>query len=83
MPGKKNKRRSPLKLKPVATNCSFCKGKIAPSYKNYSELEKYITDRAKILPKARTGICAKHQRRLAIEVKRARNLGLLPFTGGL
>jgi small subunit ribosomal protein S18 len=83
MSGKKSKRRSVIKLKPVATNCSFCKGKVGPTYKNYSELEKYITDRAKILPKSRTGVCTKHQRRLAVEIKRARNLGLLPFTGSL
>lgn len=71
------------KLKPVAVNCPFCKEKRVPDYKKTEELTKYITDRAKILPKSRTGLCAKHQRRIAQAVKRARSIGLLPFTGSL
>jgi small subunit ribosomal protein S18 len=81
---KKTKRRSQnRKLKPVAVNCPFCKGKTSPDYKKTEELSKYITDRAKILPKSRTGLCAKHQRRVAQAVKRSRSIGLLPFTGSL
>jgi|WetSurSiteA1Bulk_404760.scaffolds.fasta_scaffold00907_10 small subunit ribosomal protein S18 len=85
MPGKKfGKRRSQIrKLRPVSINCPFCKEDRTPDYKDYETLRKYITERAKILPKTRTGLCAKHQRRVAIEVKRARHLGLLPFTGSL
>ena len=37
------------------------------------------TDRGKILPRRMTGICAKHQRKLATAIKRARHLALLPF----
>lgn len=84
MPIKKSKRKSQVrKLRPVATNCPFCKENRAPDYKNYEELMRYTTERARILPKTRTGLCAKHQRRLATEIKRARHLGLLPFTGSL
>lgn len=71
------KSRSRPRFKPVATNCQFCKTKTAPAYQDYSTLAKFLSDRAKILGKARTGICAKHQRGLSREIKRARNLGLL------
>ena len=83
-PKKTNRRRSTL-LKPrkVSVNCPFCKGKTDPDYKNFADLAKYLSDRAKILPKDRTGICAKHQRRLGVAIKRARHLGLLPFTGAI
>lgn len=79
-PKKSGKRRSTL-LKPrkVSVNCPFCKEKTNPDYKNYVEMGKYLTDRAKILAKDRTGICAKHQRRLGLAIKRARHLGLLAF----
>ncbi|OGM87399.1 30S ribosomal protein S18 [Candidatus Woesebacteria bacterium RIFOXYD1_FULL_40_21] len=84
MPPKKSKRRNqPLKLKPVAVNCPFCKEAKDPDYKKYTEIARYLTERAKIMPKSRTGLCAKHQRRLAISIKRARHLALLPFTGSL
>ncbi len=78
----KQKRRT-IKLKPVPANCPFCKTKTEPDYKNYQEISKFITERGKILGKARTGVCTKHQRRIAIAIKRARHLALLPFTGAL
>lgn len=59
--------------------CRFCQGKNEPNYKNYDILARYITERGKILPKRITGTCAKHQRRLAVEIKRARALAYLPF----
>lgn len=76
----KKKFRSSLKLKPVARNCPFCKGKKEPSYKEHLILGKYLSDRAKILGKDRTGVCSKHQRKISREIKRARHLGLLPYT---
>jgi len=42
-------------------------------------LSRYISDRAKIEPRRKTGTCAKHQRALSVAVKRARHLALLPF----
>jgi small subunit ribosomal protein S18 len=77
---KGKKRRSVLKLKPVRRNCPFCKTNTEPDYKDVETLKKYVSERAKILGKDRTGVCAKHQRRIGREVKRARSLGLLPFT---
>mgnify|MGYP001558496181 FL=1 len=77
---KGKKRRSVLKFKPVRRNCGFCKTNTEPDYKDVETLKKYVSERAKILGKDRTGVCTKHQRRIGREVKRARTLGLLPFT---
>ena len=64
----------------VPRNCPFCKGKTEPDYKEADALAKYMNDRGRILGKDRTGICAKHQRRISQAIKRARHLALLPFT---
>ncbi len=79
----KSKRRLIVKIKPLEEFCVYCQGKNNPDYKDHQAIAKYVSDRGKILGKARTGLCAKHQRKLAVAVKRARHLGLLPFTGGL
>jgi len=59
--------------------CFFCQGEINPDYKKPEVLDRFISDRGKIISRGRTGICAKHQRLLAREIKRARYLALLPF----
>lgn len=74
------KKRRILKEEPVARNCPFCKGKAGPDYKDIGTLEKFVSDRAKILGKDRTGICSKHQRRMSVAIQRARHLSLLPYT---
>jgi small subunit ribosomal protein S18 len=48
-------------------------------YKNYNMLRRYLSDRAKIEPRRKTGTCAKHQRMLAQALQRARHIALLPF----
>ncbi|TYP57431.1 30S ribosomal protein S18 [Thermosediminibacter litoriperuensis] len=61
--------------------CSFCMDKIdSIDYKDVARLRKFITERAKILPRRITGNCARHQRQLTVAIKRARNIALLPFT---
>ncbi|ADL08964.1 30S ribosomal protein S18 [Thermosediminibacter oceani] len=61
--------------------CSFCMDKIDYiDYKDVARLRKFITERAKILPRRITGNCARHQRQLTVAIKRARNIALLPFT---
>jgi len=60
--------------------CSFCQSKKQPDYKKDEDLRPFISDRGKIIPRSRTGACAKHQRRLSQAIKRARYLGLIPFT---
>ena len=60
--------------------CTFCAGKVAMAdYKDVEKLRGFITDRAKIAPRRRTGTCARHQRTLAVAIKRARHLALLPY----
>jgi len=60
--------------------CSFCVDKTAViDYKDPEKLRGYISDRGKIEPRRRTGTCAKHQRILAVAIKRARHLALLPY----
>ncbi len=60
--------------------CNFCRDKVtAIDYKDAVKLQNYISDRGKIDPRRRTGTCAKHQRLLALAIKRARHLALLPF----
>ena len=61
--------------------CSFCVDKVETiDYKDVAKLHKYISDRAKILPRRVTGTCAKHQRELTTAIKRARHIALLPYT---
>ena len=59
--------------------CPFCADKAEIDYKDISRLRRYVSDRARIEPRRRTGVCAKHQRRLALAIKRARYLALLPY----
>jgi small subunit ribosomal protein S18 len=49
-------------------------------YKEPAKLRRYISDRAKIEPRRKTGTCARHQRMLTLALKRARHVALLPFT---
>lgn len=67
---------------PRPTVCPFCAEDLAVDYKNHEFLVKMISDRGKIMSRSRTGVCAKHQRRVAQAVKRARHLALLPFSVG-
>lgn len=61
------------------SRCRFCRDKLEPDYKNPDMLLKLCSPQGKILPRKRTGNCAKHQRRCSQEIKRARNIALLPF----
>lgn len=67
------------KLRPVPTNCPYCKTNKELDYKQIDDLQKYLSERGRIIGKGRTGICAKHQRQLSKAIKKARYLGLLPF----
>lgn len=71
--------RKPKKVRPVAKNCPFCANKSTVDYKETGILNKYITERGKILGRSKTGICSKHQRMVTHAIKRARHAGLAPF----
>jgi small subunit ribosomal protein S18 len=60
--------------------CQFCVEKVKTiDYKQADMLRKYVMERGKIRPRRQTGTCALHQRALAVAVKRARHMALLPF----
>ena len=60
--------------------CSFCRDKVTYiDYKDVAKLRQYVSERGKIDPRRKTGTCAKHQRAVAVAIKRARHLALLPY----
>lgn len=60
--------------------CQFCADKtLVIEYKNIDLMKRYVTEDGKIRPRRETGSCAKHQRKVAQAVKRARHMALLPF----
>jgi small subunit ribosomal protein S18 len=59
--------------------CKVCIGKMRIDYKDSSSLRKYVSERGKILPRRITGACAKHQRKIAQAIKRARAIAILPY----
>jgi small subunit ribosomal protein S18 len=62
--------------------CAFCVERVHHiDYKNVPLLRQYVTNRGKIKPRRKSGVCARHQRRLATAIKRARHVALLPYTG--
>jgi len=61
--------------------CLFCSEKLnSIDYKNVAKLKKYVSERGKILPRRVTGNCAKHQRAMTMNVKRARHMALMVYT---
>ena len=61
--------------------CRFCAdSSLVINYKDPKNLRHFTTERGKIIPRRISGNCAKHQRLLTLEIKRARNVALLPFS---
>ena len=58
--------------------CQMCAGK-SVDYKDVMIINKYVSDRCKILPRRMTGACAKHQRHIAEQIKYARFMALVPY----
>jgi small subunit ribosomal protein S18 len=62
--------------------CQFCADKsLVIDYKQGDILRRLVTEEGRIRPRRQTGTCAKHQRALALAIKRARHIALLPYTG--
>jgi small subunit ribosomal protein S18 len=62
-------------------SCFFCKEKVEEiDYKNYNQLRRYVSEKGKIRSRRITGACRRHQRQVAIAVKRAREVALLPYS---
>ncbi len=67
--------------KPRRKVCQFCVDKVEEiDYKDVAKLRRYVSERAKILPRRISGNCAKHQRQLTTAIKRARHIALLPYS---
>src|ERR671933_2603765 len=61
-------------------NCYFCREKVDEvDYKNMNQLRRYISEKGKIRSRRITGACRRHQRQVAVAVKRAREMALLPY----
>lgn len=78
-----NKKKPKVKKYIVPLNCPFCKNKIEPYFMNVDSLKAFVSERGKIQGKDKTGLCSKHQRRIAVQIKRARIIGLIPFVSTL
>ncbi len=64
-------------------SCYFCKEKIEEvDYKNHNQLRRYISEKGKIRSRRITGACRRHQEQIAVAVKRAREMALLPYVAG-
>jgi ribosomal protein S18 len=81
-PGGREKRsREGYARKPRKKVCYFCSEKMDfIDYKDVSLLKKYVSEKGKIRPRRVTGNCAQHQARLAMAIKSAREVALLPYT---
>jgi len=63
-------------------SCRFCLNKTeAIDYKDVMRLKRFVTEKGKIMPNRLTGNCAKHQRKIATAIKRARYMAILPYVG--
>jgi small subunit ribosomal protein S18 len=61
-------------------SCFFCKDKVEEvDYKNYNQLRRHVSEKGKIRSRRITGTCRRHQKQVAVAVKRAREMALLPY----
>ncbi|MGZ4373021.1 MAG: 30S ribosomal protein S18 [Gaiellaceae bacterium] len=84
---KRDKDRQPGRKRPGQSSgpirrksCFFCQDKVDEiDYKNVNQLRRYISERGKIRSRRISGACRRHQRQVAVAVKRAREMALLPY----
>jgi len=77
----RDKERPKRRFVPRRKVCTFCVEKVKSiDYKDVNRLRRFVSDRFKIDPRRKTGVCARHQRALAQAIKRARIVALLPFS---
>lgn len=63
----------------VPKKCAYCVDNKEPVFTDVEVLRRFLSERGKIVPRSRNGLCAVHQRRLTIAIKHARHLALLPY----
>ena len=70
-------------MKRAAKTCAICESGVrVVDFKDERTLQRFLTERGKILPSRLSGSCARHQRQLSTAIKRARQLALLPYIKG-
>ena len=70
-------------MKRAAKTCAICESGVrVVDFKDERTLQRFLTERGKILPSRLSGTCARHQRQLGTAIKRARQLALLPYLKG-
>jgi len=87
--GERDRERTPGRKRPGSSagpirrkSCFFCKDKVEEiDYKNVNQLRRYVSERGKIRSRRISGACRRHQRQVAVAVKRAREMALLPYVG--
>ena len=82
MKKKNNRRKLALlraKIKGKEKGCLFCKTKTEPNWQEYEKMREFLSPQSKIINRQFSGVCVRHQKRLAREIKHARHLALLPF----
>lgn len=80
---RKKENSNEVKAPKIKRFCLYCENKTEPSYQDTATLRRFVSDRSKILPRARSGACSKHQRQIARQIKYARHLSLLPFVASI
>ncbi|MDQ3894170.1 MAG: 30S ribosomal protein S18 [Actinomycetota bacterium] len=79
----RRKRGGAPQSQPKRKNCFFCREHVDEvDYKNYNQLRRYMSEKGKIRSRRITGACRRHQRQVAVAVKRAREMALLPYVSG-
>jgi len=69
--------RRPRRKFSIPKVCFFCESKKEPSFWEIGALSKFLTERGKIIPSSRNGLCLKHQKRVGISIKHSRHLALM------
>ena len=77
MPAKKRRKQV---FRVMNEKCPYCEKGTDPTYKESVAIREFMTDRARIIPATRSGLCSRHQKKLGVAIKRARHLGLLPYS---
>jgi small subunit ribosomal protein S18 len=82
--GRQQRKRGPgTGASPKKKSCHFCKDKVEEiDYKNSNQLRRYVSEKGKIRSRRITGACRRHQRQVAVAIKRAREMALLPYVAG-
>ena len=81
-----NPKKPPRRVRPTTGGrrrkyCFFCKENVVEvDYKDYGTLRRFMSERGKIRSRRTTGACRRHQRQVAVAIKRAREVALLPYS---